>query len=260
MEIDTQISPRFNDNNAKTAKYNSKGLYSQASNNKIDAITERKEVSKRQAKERRDRERAEFEQLMTLLPNDCPNEKNYNLQLALGYILVRSVFKNKDESGFESGNKSGNTSGNKFENQKQNQVSNTGIPVSISENASGRLKHSLGLIKAGLNGFIIGFITKGTCAGRICYISENVVNYLGYESRYIQGRYIWDLMHHSDVDILAEDLGFEDRFIWDADIEDWRLKDCNNNTEKMPGKKAGSRASKVNAVPKREFLQCVMKK
>merc|ERR1711972_62480 len=107
-------------------KYNSKGLYSQASNNKIDAITERKEVSKRQAKERRDRERAEFEQLMTLLPSDCPNEKNYNLQLALGYILVRSFFKNKNEP------------------------LKTEIPRQIS--VESRLKHSLGLIKAGLNG------------------------------------------------------------------------------------------------------------
>ena len=238
--MNTQVSPRFSNqtstskieapmsNNPTKNKYNSKGLYSQASNNKVDAITERKEVSKRQAKERRDRERAEFEQLMNLLPNDCPNEKNYNLQLALGYILVRSLFKNKNDE----------------------------IPRPLSDstenNVSGRLKHSLGLIKAGLNGFVIGFIVKGTCAGRIIYISENVVNYLGYESRYIQGRYIWDLMHNSDVDLLAESLGFEDTFIWDADIEDWRVKDCNNNIDK---KKVGAKTKRGQTMPQREFLQ-----
>ena len=66
-------------------------------------------------------------------------------------------------------------------------------------------------------------------------------------------------MHYSDVDLLSDKLGFEDRFIWDADIEDWRLKDCNNNLgKKRINKQAKSlKDRKDGGVAGREFLQNV---
>ena len=150
----------------------------------------KKELSKRQAKERRDRERHEFDRLASLLP-DSPTEKNYNLQIALGYIYLRLFFK-------------------QFHKLDTNQLTKT----------------TKFLNEQSIDGFLIAFTVNGSGSGKILYVSESCYGYTGFESKFIVGRHIYDLISKNDHDILASQVGMKDLFLWSAETETYIQSSC----------------------------------
>lgn len=217
------------------------GLYSKQGRSDPNITDQRKNKSKDQAKSRRDREKKEFDNLFFALPIDSkPNEKNTNLQLSLGFLLCRKLYERPRRKALL-----------KWYKNRKGEKNNTDMKVRASIISQETINWSLSqlllaetslfstLVKMTLNGLVIHIILSGESAGRIIHVSENSHKYIGIEPRNLVGRFIFDLFHVVDIQLLLRTLEVPFQLTLDNEVEDWKVEDDSDSIKPFVGQRDG---------------------
>ena len=230
------------------------GLYSKLGRSDPTITDQRKTKSKDQAKSRRDKEKKEFDNLFYALPIESkPNEKNTNLQISLGFLLCRKLYERPRKKALLKWYKDKIRS----ENANNKEILPSDVEIIIKDNTKDNfnyktykninlellensLPHSLlnetsifsTLLKMALNGLVIHIILTGESAGRIIHVSENSYKFVGIEPRNLIGRFIFDLIHIVDIQLLLRAMRVPFVLTLDNEVEDWKVSNNSNSIDK----------------------------